>query len=80
MEIVSLPRETVVVGERKLTKPALADPEQSELVLGGSIRLMRASFERRGRRVFFVSLGSKPYGICMAFCHNGLPWFASLSH
>jgi hypothetical protein len=45
MEIVSLLRRTVAVGERKLTKRVLIDPEQVELVLTGLNRLMRASFE-----------------------------------
>jgi len=38
IEIVSLPRRTVGIGERKLTKRVPMDPEQVELVLIGLIQ------------------------------------------
>jgi hypothetical protein len=45
MEIVSLLRRTVAIGERKLTKRVPMDPQQVEFVLTGLNRLMRASSE-----------------------------------
>ncbi|MDB5780682.1 MAG: hypothetical protein JWQ50_597 [Caballeronia mineralivorans] len=41
---------------------------------------MSSPFDIIEPRALFGAVGSKPYGICMAFCHNGLPDWPTLAY